>query len=206
MTRWSELTGHSSGADYQRRFDAIAASGGDPHGEATFVAGLVTASARVLDAGCGTGRVGIRLAELGHDVVGIDVDASMLAVAAERAPGVPWVLADLVGLDLGSAGHHGMFDLVVLAGNVIPLLAPGTVDAAVAALAAHLDAGGLLVAGFGLDAAHLPAGCPVTPLGQYDDACTAAGLGLSARFGTWDGAAFDDDGYAVSVHVLERPA
>ena len=41
----------------------------------------------VLDAGCGTGRVGVELAATGWDgtLVGVDLSAGMLAVAAETA-------------------------------------------------------------------------------------------------------------------------
>src|ERR1700742_1593314 len=95
MSRWQELTGGTSGQDYAARFAALTRSGKDVHGEARFCAALVPAGARVLDAGCGTGRVMIRLAELGYDCVGVDLDASMLAVAREQAPQLPWFQADL---------------------------------------------------------------------------------------------------------------
>ena len=85
-SRWQDLTGGSSGADYAARFARLAASGADMHGEATLCAALAPAGARVLDAGCGTGRVAIRLAEQGFQVAGLDVDDSMLAVAREQAP------------------------------------------------------------------------------------------------------------------------
>ena len=95
MTRWTELTGKVSREDYAARFATLARSGKEVHGEARFCAALVPAGARVLDAGCGTGRVMIRLAELGYDCVGVDLDASMLAVARKQAPGLPWFQADL---------------------------------------------------------------------------------------------------------------
>jgi hypothetical protein len=68
-------------------------------------------------------------------------------------------------------------------------------------LARVLAPSGLLVCGFGLDAAHLPPGCPVTPLTAYDRACEAAGLALVRRLAAWDGAPYDGGGYAVSVHA-----
>ena len=40
-------------------------------------------------------------------------------------------------------------------------------------VAAHVQPGGLVVAGFGLDAAHLPPGVPVTAVDTYDRACVA---------------------------------
>ena len=76
--------GEWEGDDYQARFDRLAATGADVHGEATFVRAYEPA--RVLDAGCGTGRVAIELARHGIEVVGVDVDASMLATARRLAP------------------------------------------------------------------------------------------------------------------------
>ncbi|MGW2473228.1 class I SAM-dependent methyltransferase [Streptomyces sp. NPDC001665] len=194
MNRWTELTGHTSGEDYAARFAALARSGKDMHGEARFCAALVPAGARVLDAGCGTGRVAIRLAELGYDCTGVDVDASMLAVARKQAPGLPWYRTDLAELSV-----EPEYDLVVAAGNVMALLAPGTEATVVARLAGALRPGGLLVAGFGLDAAHLPVP-PGLTLTEYDAHCAAAGLTPVERFATWDAAPYDGGGYAVSVH------
>src|SRR6188472_4055254 len=94
-TRWQQLTGGTSGREYAARFDALAASGADVHGEATFCTALLSPGARVLDAGCGTGRVAIRLAAQGFDVVGLDVDDSMLAVARDQDPALRWVLGDI---------------------------------------------------------------------------------------------------------------
>ncbi|HSE70070.1 MAG TPA: class I SAM-dependent methyltransferase [Nocardioidaceae bacterium] len=200
-SRWEQLAGADSGAGYAARFERLAASGQDVHGEATFCTSLVDPGGTVLDAGCGTGRVAIRLDELGYDVVGVDVDSSMLAVARERAPHVPWHEADLAGVRAEDLDGAEGFDLVVLAGNVIPLLAPGTCPVTVASLAALTARGGLVVAGFGLDSAHLPAGCEPTPLAEYDDAAAAAGLTLVDRFATWDREPFEPGGgYAVSVH------
>jgi SAM-dependent methyltransferase len=196
-TRWQELTGGTTGAEYAARISALAASGRDLHGEATLCASLVSGPARVLDAGCGTGRVGLRLAELGYDVVGVDADESMLAVAREQGPQLTWVHADLA--DLSAQVTEASYDLVILAGNVVPLLAPGTLPAVMETLASLLAPGGSLVAGFGLDREHLPAGCPVTTVAEYDAAC--AHLVLEDRFATWDQEPFTlDAGYAVSVH------
>lgn len=201
-TRWSEIGG-VSGEEYASRFAALAQTGKDMHGEATFCAALMTPGARVLDAGCGTGRVAIRLDELGFACVGVDVDESMLSVARRTAPPIPWHHADLAGLASSDLDGASGFDLVVMAGNVVPLLAPGTVGRAAASLAALLRPGGLLVAGFGLDAAHLPPRCPVTPIEEYDEACRAAGLSLQERYSTWAGARFEESaGYAVSVHAV----
>jgi SAM-dependent methyltransferase len=194
-TRWATLSAGSTGADYAARFSALAASGQDVHGEARFCAGLLPPPATVLDAGCGTGRVAIKLAELGYRCTGIDLDASMLAEARRTAPELDWLLGDLLDL-----AHDRQYDLVVAAGNVIPLLAPGTLAAAVANLAAAVGPDGLLVAGFGLDASHLPRGCPVTSLAEYDAATESAGLTKLRRHPGWQPQAGPVTGYAVSVH------
>ena len=199
-TLWSEVSGGPGAAtEYQRRFDDLAASGMDIHGEAAFVASLVAPPARVLDAGCGTGRVAIQLTALGYHCMGVDADPAMIEVAEHRDPSTTWVRQDLSRLQLRSQA----FELAVLAGNVIPLLAPGTLLATMQRLAAHLQPGGLLVAGFGLDAAHLPPRCPVTPIDDYDRACEVAGLTFVRRHSTWDRLTWQpDSGYAVSVHRL----
>lgn len=203
MSRWEELTGGASGEDYAARFAALAGSGKDMHGEARLCAALVPTGARVLDAGCGTGRVMIRLAELGYDCVGVDLDASMLAVARRQAPELPWVQADLATFDPAELHAAAGFDLVVTAGNIFPLLAAGTEAAVISRLAATLRPDGLLVAGFGLDRAHLPVP-PTLTLPEYDAACAAAGLTFVDRFATWDAHPYEDGGYAVSVHRVHR--
>lgn len=174
-----------NGAEYQARFDKLAASGKDVHGEATFVRAYEPKT--VLDAGCGTGRVAIELARHGIDVVGADQDASMLATAATNAPGIEWVRSDLAELDL-----RRRFDVVVMAGNVPLFTAPGTQPALVKGVARHV--GRILVAGFSLDRGYTT--------DDYDEHCAAAGLRLAERYATWDRQEFGNGTYAVSVHVV----
>lgn len=182
MTTWE-------GDEYQARFDRLAASGTHVHGEADFVSAFAPDS--VLDAGCGTGRVGIELARRGIEVVGADVDPSMLATARRQAPDIDWVQADLTELDLGRT-----FALVLLAGNVPLFTPPGTQPALVARCAAHLDPGGHLVAGFSTDRGY--------GIDDWDGACEAAELDLADRFATWSRDPFTGGDYAVSVH--RRPS
>ena len=174
------------GDEYQARFDRLAARGQDMHGEATFVRSYSPAT--VLDAGCGTGRVAIELARHGINVVGADVDESMLATARRLEPAITWVASDLTELDLGRT-----FDVVVMAGNV-PLFTPlGTEAAMVAGVARHVARGGLLIAGFSTNRGYTAA--------TYDDHAAAAGLTLVERFATWDRAPWSPEAdYAVSVH------
>jgi SAM-dependent methyltransferase len=173
------------GDDYQARFDRLAAAGADVHGEATFVRAYAPAS--VLDAGCGTGRVGIELARHGIEVLGADVDGSMLATARRLAPEIRWVEADLTALDLGRT-----FDVVVLAGNVPLFTPPGTQASLVAGVARHVAPDGVLIAGFILDRGY--------GVDDYDAHAADAGLVLAERFATWDRAEWTGGHYAVSVH------
>ena len=57
----------SRGADYDARWDEMAAAGDNIHGEADLVSFLLaqTGGHRVLDAGCGTGRVAVELSRRG---------------------------------------------------------------------------------------------------------------------------------------------
>lgn len=102
------------------------------------------------DAGCGTGRMGIELARRGMEIVGVDLDEVMLAQARSKAPQIDWQLADLSTITLDQP-----FDAIVMAGNVMIYLTPGTEAATVSNLAAHLNPGGLLVAGFRVDTADV---------------------------------------------------
>jgi SAM-dependent methyltransferase len=173
MSRWLEETGGTRGADYHARFEALAASGVDVHGEAAYVDALLPPGSSVLDAGCGTGRVAVELARRGHHVVGVDNDASMLDVARTHG-GVTWELQDLAALDLP---HR--FDLVVAAGNVMVFLAPGSEEQVVGRLARHLRPEGLLVSGWRTDRLAVP---------SYDAWARAAGLLPVVRHATWQGA------------------
>lgn len=197
MSRWEEATGGAAGDRYAAHFDRLAATGKDTHGEARMVAGLVPPGSRVLDAGCGTGRVAIWLHEHGYDCVGVDLDESMLRVARRRAPDICWYRTDLMHLDSLSLSP---FDLVIAAGNVIPLVATGTEQAVISSLARALKPGGLLVAGFGLDPEHLPLDEAPLTLEDYDGWTAAASLELVARYATWHGDPYDGGGYAVNVH------
>jgi SAM-dependent methyltransferase len=204
-TRWERIARETVGDDYAHayaeRFRSMAEHGQDIHGEATFVSALVSPPARILDAGCGTGRVAVRLAELGYDVVGVDVDASMLDVARAEAPDLDWRLGDLATFALGET-----FDVVLVAGNTIPLIEPGTLLDVCERLGHHLTPGGVVVCGFGTDAAHLPAGCPPTALNDVDAAFGVLGLDAVVRYRTWDGDGFEPtDGYAVTLYAKPRP-
>ncbi|HUO48584.1 MAG TPA: class I SAM-dependent methyltransferase [Acidimicrobiales bacterium] len=185
------------GEAYDARFEQLEREGRYLHGEADLVCALLddplgAPAGPVLDAGCGTGRVGIELARRGVSVTGVDLDRQMLEAARAKAPALPWIEADLARKHFDPS-----YALVVAAGNVMIFLAPGTAGAVVANLSGALVEGGLLVAGFQLDGR--------LDLAAYDANCAAAGLELSARYGTWEQGRFDGGDYAVSVHRRTAP-
>lgn len=193
MSRWLEETGGTRGEEYAERFRELADSGVDVHGEAAFVSALVRPGARVLDAGCGTGRVAVELARRGYDVVGVDSDASMLEVARRDAPDLDWRLADLTELPADPS-----YDLVVAAGNVVVFLAPGTEQEVVRRLAGVLRPDGLLVCGWRTDR---------LPRAGWDELAATAGLEPVARWSTWDAAPWHDDAdWCVAVDRTATPS
>ena len=111
---------------YVERFRAKAAAGEDLAGEARLINAMVAPASRILDAGCGPGRVGGALAEFGHSVVGVDVDPVLIDAAIEDHPGPQWIVSDLAELDLTEHGITDGFDIIVAAGNVMAFLAPST--------------------------------------------------------------------------------
>lgn len=196
-TRWATDTGPEHSQWYIDRFRRLAAEGADLAGEARLLDAMVAPRSRVLDAGCGTGRVGAALAARGHTVVGVDADPALVEAARVDHPGPRWLVADLAELDLAAAGEPEPFDAAVVAGNVMAFVAPGTERAVLRRIAAHLRPDGVMAVGFGTDRGY--------PLTDFDADAVAAGLRLEHRFATWDLRPWrDDSDFAVSV--LRRPA
>jgi SAM-dependent methyltransferase len=179
-SRWVEITrgnpGHSSW--YVERFRKMAADGDDLEGEARMVDAMVGRGARVLDAGCGPGRVGGALHRAGHDVVGVDVDPVLIESAEQDHPGPLWLVGDLAELDLPARGVAGDFDAIVCAGNVMTFLAPTTRVEVLARLGAHLAADGRIAVGFGAGRDY--------PFDQFFSDVAEAGLEVQVRLSTWD--------------------
>lgn len=198
-TRWAGLErGPAAARAYRQRFLDLAAAGQDLHGEARFVTELAPPPSRVLDAGCGFGRVASELTRLGHTVVGVDADEDLVALAQEDR-NTRFLVADLSTLDLRTEQE---FHVVVMAGNVVPFLADGTLPRVLERLAAHLAPGGYLVAGFSLPGSLPEGAAPVSPA-DYDRWARAAGLSYIARWSSWDREPFTPGStYALSVHRL----
>ena len=189
-----ENPGHS--AWYIERFRTMAAEGADLHGEARMIDAMVPRGARILDAGCGPGRLGGRLHELGHTVVGVDLDPELIAAAEQDHPGPTWLVGDLSTFDLAAGGHLAEFDVVVSAGNVMTFLDPSTRRAVLDRLRAHVAVGGRIVLGFGTQRGY--------DVADFEADVAATGLQFDVRLSTWDLRPFGPD--ADFVVAILSPA
>lgn len=184
---------------YVQRFRSMAAAGADLAGEARLVDAMVARKSRILDAGCGTGRVGAFLAAAGHEVVGVDIDPVLIAAARQDHPGPQWIVGDLAELDLPAQGITEAFDAVVCAGNVMTFLAPGTRREVLRRLRNHLRGDGRAAIGFGAGRGY-----------DFDDFLAdarAAGLAPDLLLSTWDLRPFTaDSDFLVAVLRVDQDA
>ena len=190
--RWITDTepGHSEW--YVQRFRDMAAEGADLFGEARFIDAMVGRESRLLDAGCGPGRVAGYLHSVGHQVTGVDVDPILIAAAETDYPGPDWHVGDLSELDLRDRdGSRTYFDAIVCAGNVLAFVAPDTEAEVLRRLGAHLKPDGRLVVGF-----HVAK----LALADFDAALATTDLVLDLRLATWDLRPWRDGAdFAVSI-------
>lgn len=170
---------------YVERFRTMARNGDDLAGETRLVDTMVPRGARILDAGCGPGRIGGALFEAGHDVVGVDVDPVLIEAAEQDHPGPRWLVGDLAELDLPSRGITTSFDAVVCAGNVIPFLAPSTRGEVLRRLRGHLAPSGRLAVGFGAGRGY--------EFDEFFRDVVDAGLTPELSLSTWDLRPLTDD-------------
>jgi len=194
--RWFTDKGPEHSRWYIDRFRQMAADGVDLAGEARLLDAIVAPRSRILDAGCGPGRVGAELATRGHTVVGVDVDPELIAAAESDHPGPTWLVADLAELDLSAAGHCEPFEAAVLAGNVMTFVGLGTERAVLTRVGAHVRAGGIVAVGFGTDRGY--------PMADFDEDVSAAGLMVEHRFATWDLRPWSADA-TFAVSLLRKP-
>ncbi len=74
------------------------------------------AGRRVLDAGCGTGALAVEAARRGAEVVAVDVAASLVDVARERAPAglaIDWRAGDMLDPGAGPVDHVVAMDSLI---------------------------------------------------------------------------------------------
>ena len=183
---FDELGKGSRGDHYDSAYERREAAGENVHGEADFI--MSWNPTRLLDAGCGTGRVGRELARRGVYVVGVDLDSEMLETARRKAPEVQWILDDLASMQLAEE-----FDAILMAGNVINFVDPASRAPVIANMALHLRRGGLLIDDHSLRATDVQ-------LADHVAWASASGLELAGRWSTWQRGALDaSSGFAVSV-------
>jgi SAM-dependent methyltransferase len=180
LKSWMAIVAQNPGHSrwYIERFRTMAAAGDDLDGEARLIDAMVRRHARILDAGCGPGRVGGRLHELGHDVVGIDIDPTLIAAAEEDHPSPRWIVGDPANIDLRSAGVEPRFDVIVSAGNVMTFVERASRRPVLVNLAGMLADDGRLVVGFGGGRGY--------EFDDFDADARSAGLLCDLRLATWD--------------------
>jgi 2-polyprenyl-3-methyl-5-hydroxy-6-metoxy-1,4-benzoquinol methylase len=199
MAKWDPVT-------YDKAWTDMAAAGKDPHGEVAFVERLLARRGladhgktsttapglRILDAGCGTGRVAVELDRRGYLVEGTDVDSDMLGEASAKAPHLTWTKDDLARLTLDRT-----FDVIVLSGNVILFVEPADRPLVAPSLRAHVPVGGLVVQGMQLARTD---GRRVG-VEELDSWMLGARFTLTERWATWDDDPWSPAAdYVVSVH------
>jgi SAM-dependent methyltransferase len=130
---------------YDRHADAYDALISDPVepwveavDESLWAAGFSTA--RVLDAGCGTGRHAAALIERGHHVTLLDASEALITIARARCPDAPAVVTDLCEPAITEA-----FDAVIARGVLNDLLTDDERANALNAFARLTRPGGVLV-------------------------------------------------------------
>jgi len=133
----------------------------------------------LLDVACGTGKHLELVRADFRDVAGVDLDASLLAIARDRLPDVAFTEADMRTFDLGRT-----FDAVTcLFSSVGYLRDDDELTAAIGRMAAHLNPGGVLVVdGWVRPEAWWP-GTHVQALAETADGVAAARVARTWRDG-----------------------
>lgn len=180
--------------DYAQRFIGGYESGEDLYGEARFVDAMAQRGSRVLDAGCGTGRLAGQLSKTGHVAIGVDRSGRLLDVAREYFPDTTYVEADLLTVGTTELGRE-KFDIIAAAGNVVPCLAPDTERDVLANLVSLLVPDGRLVLGFKTDREY--------SLDQLAQDTAVLELEEVARFSDWQLGKWYDESDWISV-ILQR--
>ncbi len=182
---------------YYQRWVRMAEAGADLDGEARLLDAMCARGARILDAGCGTGRVGGHLIAAGHTVVGVDVDPTLIDYARADHPAGTWLVGDLAELDLPAAGIAEPFDLAFCAGNVMGFLAASTRVEVLVRLRRQLSADGRLVVAYGAGRGY--------PFDDFLADAATAGLAVDSLFSTWELRPYGPDAdFLVAVLSVAR--
>ena len=170
---------------YAERWRRLEASGQDIHGEARLLDAMAARGARILDAGCGSGRLGGHLARAGHDVTGVDLDPHLIDVAQADHPGARWEVGEPRRPRPAGGGRHPLpLRPAALRGQRARL--PRRCGAPAGARPPRrAPRGGRQARGrFGLDRG--------SRADDFAADAAAAGLRLEQRFSTWDLRPADD--------------
>lgn len=106
------------------------------------------ANGRVLELGCGSGRLLFPLAQAGAEITGIDLSAAMLAQAQARLAAAPTAVGQRIRLhpmDMTQLALDGRFGLIIIPYNTLMHLDSAQLAATLKKAAAHLLPGGKLL-------------------------------------------------------------
>ncbi|AKK11063.1 Methyltransferase domain [Corynebacterium uterequi] len=171
----------------------LQSQGNDIYGEARLVDAMAGRGSTILDAGCGTGRLGAYLIKQGHTVVGTDIDPVLIEHAKRDVPEARFYVGDLSADEIPVTD----VDIAVSAGNVMGFLAPDGRDAALANIFRSLKPKGRAVIGFGAGRGW--------GFDDFLDTARRAGFAVDAVFESWDLNPFTEESTFL-VALLSKPA
>ncbi|PRQ12035.1 SAM-dependent methyltransferase [Corynebacterium sp. 13CS0277] len=197
MPTWNDLIANNPAhsQNYAARWERFEHQGDDIVGEARLIDAMAQRHAKILDAGCGQGRIGGYLAQAGHEVTGVDLDPYLVEIARAKYPDAQFVVGDLEHDEMPG----GDYDLIVSAGNVVAFLEVEGRRPALQALAKVLAPQGRMVIGFGAGRGY--------SFAEFRADAAAAGLVEQQAYSTWDLQPFTPESqFLVSVLVhAENP-
>jgi len=196
MPTWNEIVKNNPAhsINYANRWQMLAEQGHDIVGEARLIDAMAQRESRILDAGCGQGRLTGFLTERGHTVVGFDVDPVLIDIAKEANPDATFYVGDLSTDKIPESD----FDLIVSAGNVMGFLAPEGRQPALNNLYRALKNGGRAVIAYGSG----PGRSWSFP--EFFANAEAAGFVVEHKFSSWELDPYTDRSEFL-VAVLRRP-
>lgn len=175
MPTWKEMIENNPAhsINYAHRWEEIAARGDDIVGEARLIDAMAERGSKILDAGCGQGRLCAYLVSAGHDVVGTDLDPVLIDIARTNVPEARFYLGDLCVDPVPEAD----FDLIVSAGNVMGFLPASGREQALRTLYDALRPGGRAVIGYGAGRGW--------DFQDFLTIATSSGFVVDSLFSTW---------------------